>query len=89
MSLQIEKTVEINDCRILNDLEMLGTATVAEMPMSNNEKSLGYSLDDIGGFRLGGSNPLEQLGLFMKMDDEEEEESENVPMNEAEEGEIE
>lgn len=87
--MQIEKTVEINDCRILKDLEMLGTATAEEMPISNNDEDSGYSLDDIGGFKLGGSNPLEQLGLFMKADDEEEEESENVPVHDPEEGEIE
>ncbi|XP_042432173.1 transcription factor GTE9-like isoform X1 [Zingiber officinale] len=86
---KIEKTVEINDCQILEDLEMLGTATAEEMPISDNEKNSGYSLDDMGGFKLGGSNPLEQLGLFMKADDEEEEEYENVPLHDAEEGEIE
>jgi hypothetical protein len=45
----------------------------------------------LGGFKFGACNPLEQLGLFMK-DDEEEEEGEplNVlnPLNEVEEGEI-
>ncbi|XP_074567881.1 transcription factor GTE9-like [Curcuma longa] len=86
---KIEKTVEINDCRILKDLEMLGTATAEEMPISDKENNSGYSLDDIGGFKLGGGNPLEQLGLFMKADDEEEEECENMPLHDAEEGEIE
>ncbi|CAL9202709.1 unnamed protein product [Musa hybrid cultivar] len=83
--LKIEKTVDINeDCRILKDLEMLGTVP------AENEKHTGYSLDGIGGFRLGGSNPLERLGLFMKVDDEEEEEVEHksAPVNDVEEGEI-
>ncbi|CAL9081796.1 unnamed protein product [Musa textilis] len=86
--LKIEKTVDINeDCRILKDLEMLGT-----VPAENEEKHTGgYSLDCcMGGFRLGGSNPLERLGLFMKVDDEEEEEVEHksAPVNDVEEGEI-
>ncbi|XP_018677978.2 transcription factor GTE9 isoform X2 [Musa acuminata AAA Group] len=83
--LKIEKTVDINeDCRILKDLEMFGTVP------AENEKHTGYSLDGIGGFRLGGSNPLERLGLFMKVDDEEEEEVEHksAPVNDVEEGEI-
>ncbi|KAG6495742.1 hypothetical protein ZIOFF_043568 [Zingiber officinale] len=64
--LKIEKTVEINDCRILKDLEMLGTVTCAEMPISNNEKSLGYSLADIGGFRLGGNNIYSSIIAIME-----------------------
>ncbi|URE47106.1 bromodomain domain containing protein [Musa troglodytarum] len=72
----VEKTVDINeDCRILKDLEMLRTAPAEETPMSLDEKCSDYYLNGIGGFKLGG-NPLEQLGLFMKVDDEEEEEGE-------------
>ncbi|RRT42035.1 hypothetical protein B296_00048481 [Ensete ventricosum] len=81
----IEKTVDINeDCRILKDLEMLGTVP------AENEKHTGYSLDGIGGFRPGGSNPLERLGLFIKVDDEEEEdvEHESAPADDVEEGEV-
>ncbi|WOK97418.1 transcription factor GTE9 [Canna indica] len=88
--LKIEKTVEINeDCRILKDLEMLGSAPAVDTSMSIDERT-GYALNDIGGFQLGGSNPLEQLGLFMKLDDDEEEEDESgsAPGNDAEEGEI-
>ncbi|RWW80593.1 hypothetical protein BHE74_00011068 [Ensete ventricosum] len=65
-------------------LEMLGTVP------AENEKHTGYSLDGIGGFRPGGSNPLERLGLFIKVDDEEEEdvEHESAPAKDVEEGEV-
>lgn len=67
--LQMEKTVEIDDYRlVLKDLEIL-----TRMPMSLNEKCPGHSLDDVEDFRFGGSNPMEQLGLFLKVYDEEDE----------------
>ncbi|XP_038974170.1 transcription factor GTE9-like [Phoenix dactylifera] len=89
--LKMEKTVEIsNDCRILKDLEMLRTVPAEHVPSSVDETSPDLSPDGMGGFTLGGSNPLEQLGLYMKKDDEEEEEGEpsGVPVNDVEEGEI-
>ena len=75
------------NCLILKDLEMLGTEHI---PSSFDEISPDLSQDAMGGFKLRGSNPLEQLGLFMKVDDEEEDEGEpaNIPMNDVEEGEI-
>ncbi|XP_034207796.1 transcription factor GTE8-like isoform X2 [Prunus dulcis] len=91
--LQIEKTVEINEnSQFLQDLEMLRTAPVEQLPSSVDETSPDHSQDGLGGFRFGGSNPLEQLGLYIK-DDEEEEEIEPAasvpsPVNDIEEGEI-
>ncbi|KAJ6841508.1 transcription factor GTE10-like [Iris pallida] len=89
--LKMEKTVEINEnCLILKDLEMLGSVPGDHEPNSVDETSPDHSHDGMGGFKLGGSNPLEQLGLFMKDDDEEEEEAEPriAPTNDAEDGEI-
>lgn len=90
---QMEKTVEINEnSRFLEDLEMLRTAPPEHLPSSVDETSPDQSHDGLGSFKFGGSNPLEQLGLFMKQDDEEEEgEPSNVPnppINDVEEGEI-
>ncbi|XP_064953657.1 transcription factor GTE11-like [Musa acuminata AAA Group] len=67
--LQMEKTVEIDDYHlVLKDLEIL-----TRTPMSFDEKCPGHSLDDVEDFRFGGSNPMEQLGLFLKVYDEEDE----------------
>ena len=71
---QIEKTVEINEnSRFLKDLEMLRTAPAEQLPSSADETSPDHSQDGLGSFRFGGANALEQLGLFMKEDEEEEE----------------
>ncbi|KAF8399899.1 hypothetical protein HHK36_015769 [Tetracentron sinense] len=92
--LKMEKTVEINEnCRLFEDLEMLGAAPVEPLLGSVDEMSPDHSLDGMGSFNLRGiSNPLEQLGLYMKVDDEEEEECEPHsvpdPVNDVEEGEI-
>lgn len=90
--MQMEKTVEINDSRFLQDLEMLRTAPVEQLPSSVDETSPDHSEDGLGGFKFGGSNPLEQLGLYMKVDqDDEEEEGGPVvpnPVDDIEEGEI-
>ncbi|KAG6720185.1 hypothetical protein I3842_03G046500 [Carya illinoinensis] len=87
--LQIGKTVEINDnSRFLEDLEMLRTAPAEQLPSSADETSPDHSQDGLGGFKFGGSNPLEQLGLFMKVDEEEEVEPPSNPVNDVEEGEI-
>jgi hypothetical protein len=85
----MEKTVEINDnSRFLKDLEMLRTAPADQLPSSVDETSPDHSQDGLGGFKFGGSNPLEQLGLFMKEDEEEEVEPPSNPVNDVEEGEI-
>lgn len=90
---QMEKTVEINEnSRFLEDLEMLSTVPGEQLPSSADETSPdNNSLDRLGSFKLGGSNPLEQLGLFMKADEDDEEPE--LPMfsslgNDVEEGEI-
>ncbi|XP_017258321.1 transcription factor GTE8 isoform X2 [Daucus carota subsp. sativus] len=69
--LKMEKTVEINGTsRFLEDLEMLRTVPSEQVPSSVDEASPDESLDC---FKFEGSNPLEQLGLYMKVDDEDEE----------------
>ncbi|OVA17561.1 Bromodomain [Macleaya cordata] len=73
--LQMEKTVEINEgSQFLEDLEMLRAAPTVHLP-SVDEMSQDQSQDAMGCFNFeGSSNPLEQLGLYMKMDEDEEEE---------------
>ncbi|OMO73614.1 hypothetical protein CCACVL1_17201 [Corchorus capsularis] len=72
--LKMEKTVEINEnSRFLEDLEMLSAAPVEQLPSSVDETSPDRSQDGLGSFKFGSSNPLEQLGLYMKEDEEEEE----------------
>ncbi|CAL4886868.1 unnamed protein product [Urochloa decumbens] len=87
---EMERTVEINDNIHLKDLEMLGTATAEHIVSSVDETSPEHSQDGMPGFLPGSVNPLEQLGLFMKADDEEDdEEPSSVPsVKEAEEGEV-
>uniref|UniRef100_A0A0D9VHX5 Bromo domain-containing protein n=1 Tax=Leersia perrieri TaxID=77586 RepID=A0A0D9VHX5_9ORYZ len=88
--LSMERTVEINDNLHLKDLEMLGTATTEHIVSSVDETSPEHSQDGMPSFLPGSGNPLEQLGLFMKADDEEEEEDpSSIPSTkDAEEGEI-
>ncbi|KAL0014498.1 hypothetical protein SO802_001567 [Lithocarpus litseifolius] len=87
--LQMEKTVEINDnSRFLKDLDMLCTAPAEQLPSSADETSPDHSQDGLGGFKFGGSNALEKLGLFMIEDEEEEVDPPSNPVNEVEEGEI-
>ncbi|XP_050231771.1 transcription factor GTE8-like [Mercurialis annua] len=90
--LKMEKTVEINEnSRLLEDLEMLRGAPAEHLPSSVDETSPEHSQDGLGSFKFGGSNALEQFGLFMKQDEEEEEgEPLNLskPVNDIEEGEI-
>ncbi|KAI4348275.1 hypothetical protein L6164_009012 [Bauhinia variegata] len=89
--LQMEKTVEINEnSRFLEDLELLRAAPAEQLPSSVDESSPDHSQDGLGSFKFGG-NPLEQLGLYMKVDDEEEEGEppcDPNPVNDVEEGEI-
>ncbi|THU57332.1 hypothetical protein C4D60_Mb03t02390 [Musa balbisiana] len=90
--LQMEKTAEIDDYRlVLKDLEILTRIPAGRIPMSLNQKCpVHYFLDDVEGFRFGGSNPMEQLGSFMKVGDEGEEEgkTKRTPPSDVEEGEI-
>lgn len=89
--LQMEKTVEINENSvILKELEMFQGVPLDHVPNTVDENSPDQSLDGIGGFKLGGPNPLEQLGLFMKVDDDDEEYAEpsSFPTHDVEEGEI-
>ncbi|TVU29378.1 hypothetical protein EJB05_20942 [Eragrostis curvula] len=86
---QMERTVEINDNLHPKDLEMLGTATAEHIVSSVDETSPERSQDGMPGFLPGPVNPLHQLGLFMKVDDEEDEEEPSVPSSkDSEEGEI-
>ncbi|CAN0924643.1 Transcription factor GTE8 [Linum grandiflorum] len=74
--LEIERTVEINEHSKLLD-KMLRTAPPVEQLPSSVEELIPDQLqdDELGGFEYGGeSKTLERLGLFMKHDDDEEEE---------------
>ncbi|OIW21874.1 hypothetical protein TanjilG_13743 [Lupinus angustifolius] len=88
---KMEKTVDINESsQFLEDLEMLSSVHGEHLPISK-EISPDH-LQKLGSFNLPG-NPLEQLGLYMKADDEEEDEelTPNAaagPSNDVEEGEI-
>lgn len=90
--LQMEKTVDINEsCQFLEDLEMLSAVHDENTPSFKEEASPDDHQNGFGGIRLQG-NPLEQLGLYMKVDDEDEEEelpqSAAEPSKDVEEGEI-
>ncbi|KAL3526322.1 hypothetical protein ACH5RR_010978 [Cinchona calisaya] len=92
--LQMEKTVEINEnSRFLEDLEMLRVGPLEQLHSSVDETSPDDLREGLGScFKFGGDNPLEQLGLYMKVDDEDEEgEPANAigsVNNDVEEGEI-
>ncbi|XP_019086767.1 PREDICTED: transcription factor GTE9-like isoform X1 [Camelina sativa] len=87
--LEMEKSVEINEnSRFLKDLELLKTVNTDHL---TNLREVGHDSDGLGVFGFGGSNPLEQLGLFMKHDEDEDEADLlcfQDPSNEVEEGEI-
>ncbi|KAK7265581.1 hypothetical protein RJT34_33202 [Clitoria ternatea] len=90
---KMEKTVDINESsQFLEDLEMLSGVQDEPLPSFTEERSLDHPENVLGSFKLqGNSNPLEQLGLFMKVDDEDEEEppqSNTGKANDVEEGEI-
>ncbi|KAG2273339.1 hypothetical protein Bca52824_067894 [Brassica carinata] len=68
----MEKSVEINEnSRFFKDLELLKTTTREQMRITREE-------DGLGVLGFGGSNPLEQLGLFIKHEDEDEEETDTL-----------
>ncbi|CAI9277158.1 unnamed protein product [Lactuca saligna] len=75
--LKMEKTVEIDETsRFIEDLEMLSTVNPELPMMSADETSPEHgSLDALGSFKFGASNPLEQLGLYMKRDEHEEDDA--------------
>nr|GEU82719.1 hypothetical protein [Tanacetum cinerariifolium]GEW11897.1 hypothetical protein [Tanacetum cinerariifolium] len=76
--LKIEKTVEIDETsRFIEDLEMLRSSNPDQLAISVDETSPDHgSLDALGSFNFGSSNPLEQLGLYMKRDEHEEDDGE-------------
>ncbi|XP_057766919.1 transcription factor GTE8-like isoform X1 [Salvia miltiorrhiza] len=94
--LKMEKTVEINEnSRFLEDLEMLRTAPPEQLVLASSvdEMSPEDSQDGFGSFKFGSNNPLEQLGLYMKMDDDDDEPEPpaadpNATTQDVEEGEI-
>nr|XP_043637649.1 transcription factor GTE10-like [Erigeron canadensis] len=73
---KVEKNVDINDnSQFLEDLEMLSIAAVEPSQNSVDEDRADCCEDPLGSFTLKGiGNPLEQLGLYMKNDVEEDEE---------------
>lgn len=75
---QMQKTVEISEnSQFLKDLEMMGSVPAEHIPSSLDETSPEHSFEGMGSFKLGKSNPLEQLGLYMKADEEEEEDDDD------------
>jgi hypothetical protein len=85
----MEKTVDINEGSLfLKDLEMLGSVTGEQLPSSVGESSPSH-MPEVLGFDMGG-NALAKLGLFMKNDEEEDEEGDSTdgPTGDVEEGEI-
>lgn len=63
--------------QFLKDLELLKSTSHPEQLLTSTiETSPDQSQDCMGGFKFDGSNPLEQLGLYMKDDDEEDDEIE-------------
>ncbi|XP_042061302.1 transcription factor GTE9-like [Salvia splendens] len=93
--LKMEKTVEINEnSRFLEDLEMLRTAPPEQLVLATSvdDASPEESQDGFGSFKFG-NNPLEQLGLYMKMDEDDDEPEPqtadpNATTQDVEEGEI-
>ncbi|XP_048549018.1 transcription factor GTE8-like [Triticum urartu] len=83
---EMERTVEMNDSVDPKDLEMLGTVTTEHIVSSVDETSPGHSQDGMPSFLPGSGSMLEKLGLFMKVDEEEEEEE--PCSKDADEGEI-
>lgn len=93
----MEKTVDINEnSQFMEDLQMLSAAPAVHLPSFIDEINSDQSENGLGSFKFqGSSNPLEQLGLFIKADDDddvdEDEEGEPSvpdPKNDMEEGEI-
>ncbi|KAL6130149.1 hypothetical protein ACLB2K_068530 [Fragaria x ananassa] len=68
----MEKTVEINEnSRFMEDLEMFRAGDDDHLPHYIEETSPEHFHNELGSFKLqGSSNLVEQLGLFMKADDD-------------------
>ncbi|KAL1363747.1 hypothetical protein HN51_011940 [Arachis hypogaea] len=67
---KMEKTVDINEgSQFLEDLELLSAVQGEQFPSYIEEASPDPLQSRLGSFKLQG-NPLEQLGLYMKDDDE-------------------
>ncbi|KAI3802539.1 hypothetical protein L1987_30673 [Smallanthus sonchifolius] len=71
---KMEKMVDINDnSQFLEDLEMLSVGPTEPLQNLIDENSADCYQDPLGSFNLSGKgNPLEQLGLYRKDDDDEE-----------------
>jgi hypothetical protein len=88
--MEMEQSVELNEnAKFLEDLELLKTVDTDHLTNTIEEEDG----PDVGlrSFSFGGSNPLEQLGLFMKQDEDEEEAdplTSPAPEIDIEEGEI-
>lgn len=79
---QMEKMVDMDENNdLLKDLEMLRTAPLEHIEVSNSidEFSLPQSPDGLTAFTLQSSNPLEQLGLFMKADEDDDDQGTELP----------
>ncbi|XP_047940549.1 transcription factor GTE10-like isoform X1 [Salvia hispanica] len=91
---QMEKTVDINEnSQFMEDLEMFRAGPDEHLQSFIDEASPENSQNGLGSFKFpANSNPLEKLGLYMKNDEEEEDEAqpqsiEHEPYD-TEEGEI-
>lgn len=90
-SFQMEKTVDIEDNHYIEALKLFRVAPDVHLQSFREERSPDNSQEGLGSFKFQAtSNPLEQLGLYMKHDEEEEEEAapQILPSNDPEEGEI-
>ncbi|CAA7034957.1 unnamed protein product [Microthlaspi erraticum] len=85
---KMEKTVEINEGMLfMEDLEMLRATSLEgdQLPTFMEEMSPKFSQDMLGSFKMeGNSNPLEQLGLYMKMDEDEDDEEDQPYLSQGE-----
>lgn len=76
---QMEKTVQIGEnSDFLKDLEMLRVVPLEHILVSDSvdEVSLSYSPQGLTRLDLQNGNPLEQLGLFMKVDEDDQDQDE-------------
>ncbi|KAI3768868.1 hypothetical protein L2E82_19704 [Cichorium intybus] len=68
--LKMEKTVEIDEAsRFLKDLEMLRAADPDPSSLDEVSPEHESEEDGLGSFKFGATNALEQLGLYMKRDE--------------------